>query len=391
MIRRVRGYEVLDSRGNPTVMVRVECDNGVVKGYAPSGASKGEHEVVELRDNDGWFRGKGVKGVVERAQPLFKAFEGLSVEQCESMFRTLLEEDSEKRKYGGNVWTALSIALFKAMALERGVEVYELFGHRTMPHLYMNFINGGKHAGNGLDVQEFMVVVRPQESVRHALAIAHDIYYAVKDHFADVHGCVFTAVGDEGGFAPKLSENREALELLYDTVRELGYGSEVGLAIDAAANSFHSSKGYVFDGRVLSKEALLDVWREWAKTFKLVSIEDPFAESDALMFKELNKYVKVVADDLITTNPTFIERFAAHFSYSLIKVNQIGSVWEAWDAVNLSRKLGKDVIVSHRSGETCDDFIADFAVGVGAFGLKAGALARGERIAKYNRLMEIFS
>ncbi len=397
MILGVKGYEMLDSRGNPTVMCKIKTEHGVFKGWAPSGASTGKHEAWELRDGEKRFFGKGVKKAVENLNKMAEYVVGKDEREWENIERELLSLDDEtKSKFGANAFCALSISLVKAASASTGKEVFQYFGGSTLPIPMLNILNGGKHAGNGLAIQEFLIIPFGAKSFMECMEFANAIYYTLKKELMNKFGKSAINVGDEGGFAPPLSKTQDALEFISKAIEEEGLGKKVGIGIDAAASSFFNEDQGVYniDGRKVEPDALIDVYVELCKSFHLISIEDPFYEEDfehfALLKKALSN-VQIVGDDLITTNPKRIKKAIEHDSINaaLIKINQIGTVSETIQSIQLAREHSLRIIVSHRSGETCDDFIADFSVGMGAEEIKTGAPCRGERLAKYNRLLEI--
>jgi enolase len=397
MILDMKGYEVLDSRGNPTIMCKIKTEHGVFKGWAPSGASTGRHEAWELRDGAKRFFGKGVRKAVENLNKMAEYVVGKDEKEWKNIEQKLLSLDDEnKSKFGANTFCALSISLVKAASASEQKEVFQYFGGSTLPIPMLNILNGGKHAGNGLAIQEFMIIPFGARNFMQCMEFANAIYYTLRKELLMRFGRNAINVGDEGGFAPPISKTQDALEFITKAIEEEGLEKKVGIGLDAAASSFFNEvQGiYSIDGREIEPDALIDIYVELCKTFHLVSIEDPFHEEDfehfALLKKSLNN-VQIVGDDLITTNPKRIKKAIEHDSISaaLIKINQIGTVSETIQSIQLARKHNLRIIVSHRSGETCDDFIADFSVGMGAEEIKSGAPCRGERLAKYNRLLEI--
>ncbi len=389
----IKAYWILDSRGNPTIEVNLKTETISVRASVPSGASRGKHEVVELRDNDRNFHGKGVEKAIKNVKIIENKLKGRDPREWKELDTLMVELDGTDNlsNLGGNTITAVSIALVKSAAKLEGKEIYEYFGNAHMPIPMSNIINGGKHAGNQLSIQEFMIIPSKIKSMRDRIKAMSEIYHTLKIDLKQKYGRDAINVGDEGGFAPPLTYVEDALELIQNAIEESGYSSSVFLGIDAAASDFYENGKYHIDGKTMNSNELLDLYMDLARTFPLISIEDPFYEEDFESFALLNKKYNglVVGDDLVTTNPTRIKKALSMNSMNalLLKINQIGTVKRALDSFNLMN--GKNVVVSHRSGETEDTFIADFAVGIGATYVKFGAPARGERTCKYNRLMRI--
>jgi enolase len=399
-IKSVHAREILDSRGNPTIEVDVETENGSFgRAAAPSGASTGSHEALELRDNDSRYLGKGVmkavQNVNERIEPMLV---GMHIEPLEDIDHQMIEMDGtpDKSRLGGNAMVAVSMACARAGAAAAGKSLHDHLGGALMPKAMFNILNGGKHAGGKLSIQEFMIIPEgPTFSER--LRMASETYHILGKQLVKKYGVGARNVGDEGGFAPQLGSAAEALESIENALIEAGYRKKTGLAIDAAASSFFDEKKGVYDldGKQVDPAAMLDYYEGLAKDYNLVSIEDPFFEEDFALFAELTgrigKKVQIVGDDLLVTNVRRIRTAIENRSCNalLLKLNQIGTVTEAIAASNLCRRKHWGVIVSHRSGETEDSFISDFAVGIDAGQIKTGAPARGERTAKYNQLLRI--
>ena len=404
-IKAVHAREILDSRGNPTVEVDVLVDDFIARAGVPSGASKGKHEAVELRDaKRKRYLGMGVRQAVKNVNRfLAPAVKGKDCTKQQEIDQALIHADgtANKRDLGANALLGVSMAACRAGAHASGMPLFahirKLAGTRRLavPKLFFNVINGGKHAGNALAIQECMIVpqaAKASESIR----IASEVYHSLRKAVVRKYGRFAANVGDEGGFAPPVRRVEDALDLIEAAVRQLGYGRKVRLALDCAASTFYQQGLYhLAAGQSLRAGELLDYYRMLAQAYPLIAIEDPFHEEDFEHFSELTRKLRgkalVVADDLTASNPQRITLAARHHAANclLVKLNQIGTVSEAMEAARLAKKYGWRVMVSHRSGETTDDFIADFAVGIGADFLKAGAPARGERVAKYNQLLRI--
>lgn len=401
----VKGRWVLDSRANPTVEVDVAtAGGGVGTAAVPAGASKGAHEALELRDGGRRFQGKGVeKAVVSVNDVIAKRIIGMDARAQAEIDRAMMELDGtpNKSKLGANAILAVSLATAKAAASTYGMPLFQYLGGklaRVLPTPLMNVINGGKHAGNELSIQEFMIVPVGADRFSEALRIACEIYYSLKDVLLSRYGKSAVNVGDEGGFAPPMRESREALNALIEAIRRAGYeaGRDVVLALDAAASNFYTNGRYRIDGKELSREELIDYYVELVNEYPIASLEDPLDEEDFEGFKEVTSRLKrvgvqVVGDDLFVTN---VKRLAKGIEIGaatalLLKVNQIGTLTEALEAAFLALRNGLNVIVSHRSGETEDTTIAHLAVALNCGQIKTGAPARGERTAKYNELIRI--
>ncbi len=400
-IRSVRASARLDSRGNPTVEAQVVLSDGThARAYAPSGASTGTFEALELRDGGKAWGGKGVSRAVANVNgAISKALAGKPAANQEKIDSILVELDGtqNKSRLGANATTAVSMAVWQAAAASKGVSPYSLLGGAILPIPFLNVINGGKHAGSGLAVQECMLAPVGFSKFSEALQAGTEVYHALGSLIAKRYGPSGKNVGDEGGFAPMLQTSREALDLLEDAITEAGYSKKVKLAMDAAASSFFDAKSsrYSIDGGEQDADGMVDYWRSLASSYPLVSLEDPFDEEDYAHFGELNASIgsrtQIVGDDLTVTNLRRLKkaREAKAISCLLLKVNQIGTLSEAIECAQYCKAHHMGVMVSHRSGETEDTTIADLAVGL-AFGqLKSGAPCRGERTAKYNRLLSI--
>jgi enolase len=408
-IEVVLGREILDSRGNPTVEADVILESGA-RGRAavPSGASTGEHEALELRDGDKKrYLGKGVlqavKNINEVIAPALQ--EEFDASEQREIDNAMLELDGTptKSKLGANAILAVSMATSRAMADHLGVELYQYLGGFTaglLPTPMMNILNGGAHADNNVDFQEFMVMPVGASSFSEALRWGVETFHILKGVLKK-RG-YNTAVGDEGGFAPSVKSNTEAIEVVLEAITQAGYnpGEQIAIALDPAASEFYDSakKKYVFkksDQSEHSSEEMVKFWADWARQYPIVSLEDGFAEDDwdgwKLVTDELGKKIQLVGDDLFVTNVERLQRGIDEGvgNSILIKVNQIGSVSETIDAINLARQNGYTAVISHRSGETEDTFIADLAVATGAGQIKTGSASRTDRIAKYNQLLRI--
>jgi len=408
VISRVRAREILDSRGNPTLEADVTLKSGAVgTAPAPSGASTGKHEAIELRDGDPKrYMGKGVRKAVSNANTRIKnAIVGKEFSDPDEVDRLILALDKSpeknKSEIGANATCAVSMAVRRALATEKNVELFELLTSDFpvyLPVPLVNVINGGRHAPNNLDIQEFMIVPVGAASFSGALRMASEVFHSLKSVLKN-WGLV-TLIGDEGGFAPDLKSNEQALDLLILAIRKAGYvaGNEVGIAIDAAASELYQSGKYVFrwsDGSRKSSEEMIRLYENWISDYPVLSIEDGLAEDDWKGWSELTsalgKKVQLVGDDIFVTNPDRLKRGLKErvANSVLVKVNQIGTVLEASEVVRDAFAHRYNVVVSHRSGETEDSTIADLAVGWTACQLKAGSTCRSERLAKYNRLLQI--
>jgi len=401
-ILQVNAREILDSRGNPTVEAEVQTDSGLGRAAVPSGASTGEHEAIELRDGDKKrYLGKGVtKAVANINDQLGPALIGLSALDQPAIDRVLLDVDGtpNKSKLGANAILAVSMAVARAAADTVGLPLWRYLGGiqaRVLPTPLMNIINGGMHADSGLEVQEFMVVPMGFDTFAEALRCGTEIFHSLKA-ILKKEGMT-TSVGDEGGFAPRLSSNEEAIQRIITAIEAAGYkpGEHVGIALDAAASEFYKDGKYTWDKKPHTAAELAEVYVKLADKYPLVSIEDGFAEDDwdgwKLITDKLGSKVQLVGDDLFVTNK---ERLARGIEKKiansiLIKLNQIGSLTETLDTIRLASTAGYTSIISHRSGETEDSFIADLAVATNAGQIKTGSLSRSDRIAKYNQLLRI--
>ncbi|MGB9789711.1 MAG: phosphopyruvate hydratase [Thermotoga caldifontis] len=400
----IRAREVLDSRGNPTVEVEVYLEDGTMaSAIVPSGASTGKFEALELRDKDKRYQGKGVlKAVKNVNEVIAPKIIGMNVYDQVAIDNALTELDGteNKSKLGANAILGVSMAVARAAAESLYLPLYRYLGGpnaKVLPVPFMNVINGGKHADNNLDIQEFMIVPAGFDKFSEALRCGAEVFHTLKKILHDA-GHV-TSVGDEGGFAPNLSSNEEAIKVLIEAIEKAGYepGKDVFIALDCAASSFYDGekKRYLIDGSEKTSEELLDYYRKLVEKYPIISIEDPFDEEDWDAFVKLTaqigEKVQIVGDDLYVTNIKRLQKGVQLRATNsiLIKLNQIGTVTETLDVIEFAKQNHMTCIVSHRSGETEDTFIADLAVGTNSGMIKTGSLSRSERIAKYNRLLRI--
>ncbi len=405
-IDHIQAREILDSRGNPTVEADVTLVGGVMgRAAVPSGASTGEHEAVELRDGDPKrFGGKGVLTAVHNVNEVIAGeLKGKDALDQPAIDHALIELDGSpnKSKLGANALLAVSLATARAAAGYRKLPLYRYLGGaeaRTLPVPMMNIINGGAHADNNVDFQEFMIVPVGAEKFSEALRMGAEIFHTLKSVLKKKGYA--TSVGDEGGFAPNLKSNEEAIETILEAIAQSGYqtGADVLLALDPAASEFFDGGSYVFkksDGRKLSGEQMISFWKDWADKYPIVSIEDGMAENDWQGWKGLTdsigQRVQLVGDDLFVTNTRFLRKGIelGVANSILIKVNQIGTLTETLACIEMAKSDGRTAVISHRSGETEDAFIADLAVATNAGQIKTGSLSRSDRIAKYNQLLRI--
>ncbi|HEX9110316.1 MAG TPA: phosphopyruvate hydratase, partial [Terriglobales bacterium] len=405
-IAEIRGRQVLDSRGNPTVEAEIFLVGGVsARAIVPSGASTGEHEAVELRDGDEQrYKGKGVLKAVEHVNgEVAEALVGVDAAEQRQLDARMIELDGtpNKGRLGANAILAVSMAAARASARAFELPLYRYLGGAgasTLPVPMMNILNGGAHADNNVDFQEFMVMPVGAPSFSEALRWGVEVFHTLKDVLKK-RG-YNTAVGDEGGFAPSLKSNVEAIEVVLEAIQQAGYkpGEEIAIALDPAASEFYQDGKYVFkksDRSAKSSEEMVKYWAKWVRDYPIVSLEDGLSEEDwdgwALLTKELGGKVQLVGDDIFVTNiQIFAEGIEKGIANSiLIKLNQIGTVSETLDAIDLARRNRYTSVISHRSGETEDAFIADLAVATGAGQIKTGSASRTDRVAKYNQLLRI--
>lgn len=406
-IAKIVAREILDSRGNPTVEVDVTLkDKGFGRAAVPSGASTGSHEAVELRDGDKRYMGKGVQKAVKNVNTVIskalvnKEFDQRKIDSA----MIALDGTKNKGKLGANAILGVSMAFARAVAQSQKTPLYKYFNKIAktkntiqLPVPMMNILNGGKHAEKSTDFQEFMIMPIGVKSFREALRCGAEIFHALKK-ILHSRGLA-TTVGDEGGFAPSLASNEDAIKVILEAIEKAGYvaGKDVGIALDVAATELYKDGKYhlACENRTLTSEEMVNFYAEWCEKYPIVSIEDGLAEDDwagyKLLTQKLGKKVQIVGDDLFVTN---IERLAMGIEQGvgnsiLIKLNQIGTVSETIDSINLAKKAGYTSIISHRSGETEDTTIADFVVGTGTGQIKTGSLSRTDRVAKYNQLLRL--
>lgn len=404
-IEDVYAREILDSRGNPTIEVEVVLENGVMgRAAVPSGASTGSREAVELRDGDGdRYLGKGVENAAENVNTMIaEALTGIDVREqafIDNLMRDL-DGTANKSKLGANAILGVSMACARAAAEYCGMPLYRYIGgmnSRTLPVPMMNILNGGAHADNNVDIQEFMVMPVGAPNFREGLRMGTEIFHALKA-VLKARG-LSTSVGDEGGFAPNLASNEEALQVIMEAIKKAGYtaGEDVFLALDSAASEFYKDGMYHLsgEGRVLSSAQMVDFYADLVDKYPIISIEDGLDESDwdgwKVLTDRLKSKIQLVGDDLFVTNTEILaEGISKGIGNSiLIKVNQIGTLTETLDAIEMAKRAGYTCVISHRSGETEDSFIADLAVATNAGQIKTGSASRSDRIAKYNQLLRI--
>jgi enolase len=399
-IRSVHARQILDSRGNPTLEVDVRLESGAFgRAAVPSGASTGAHEAVELRDGGALYGGKAVTRAVGNVNgEIAEAVAGTEAADQAALDRRLIELDGtpNKGRLGANAILGVSLAVAKATAAERGLSLFRSLGGdgaRTLPVPMMNVINGGAHAQNSLDFQEFMLVPAGAESFAEALRIGSETFHALKDVLH--RRGLSTGVGDEGGFAPDLGSSLEAIEAILEAAERAGHRDRVALALDPASTEFFTDGTYRFEAREVDGTGMAGVYAELADRFPLVSIEDGVAEDDwdgwRALTERLGDRVQLVGDDVFVTNPERLQRgIEAHVGNAiLLKVNQIGTLTETLETIELARSHGYGTVISHRSGETEDATIADLAVATNAGQIKTGSLSRSDRVAKYNQLLRI--
>jgi enolase 1/2/3 len=404
-IKKITAREILDSRGNPTVEVDVILKNGVLgRAAVPSGASTGSKEAVELRDGDkSRYLGKGVsKAVANVKEIIAPELIGMDPQKQKQIDHLMIGLDGtdNKGKLGANAILGVSLAAAKASALDKGISIYRYIGGtkaRRLPVPFFNILNGGKHADNNVDIQEFMIVPKGAKSFRDALRMAAETYHVLKSVLKSKR--LSTSVGDEGGFAPNLSSNEEAVQVIISAIEKAGYkpGKDISIALDTAASEMYREGKYILgaDNRRLSSEEMVDFYEDLISRYPIVSLEDGLAEDDwngwKILTRRLGSKIQLVGDDIFVTNPKILaEGIKKRIANSiLIKLNQIGTLTETLETVAMARKAGYTCMFSHRSGETEDAFLADVAVATNAGQIKTGAPARSERLAKYNQLLRI--
>ncbi len=399
----VKGREILDSRGNPTVEVDVILEDGTLgRAAVPSGASTGEREALEMRDGGTRFMGKGVLNAVANVNgPLRDLVIGMDAENQKELDYAMINADGTKTKskYGANAILGISMAAMKASANQKGLPLYRYIGNgTTLPRPMMNIINGGAHADNKLDFQEFMIIPMA-DTIHDRVRIGAEVFHNLKK-VLNSKGLA-TGVGDEGGFAPDLQSNSEGFELIMEAINKAGYvpGKDVNIAIDVAASEFYDKEtgkyNLVGEGRSLTTDELIDFYEELVSKYPIISIEDPVDENDWEGFSKitnrLGDKIQLVGDDLFVTNKECLQMGIDHHAGNaiLLKVNQIGTITETLETIDLARRNGYNTIISHRSGETEDTTIADLAVGLDLGQIKTGSMSRTDRICKYNQLMRI--
>lgn len=398
-IKDVKGREVLDSRGNPTVEVDVILDNGVRgRAIVPSGASTGQREALEMRDGGSRYNGKGVLDAIHNINTILRdKLIGMDAADQKALDYVMIELDgtSTKSRLGANAILGISMAALKASAINESKELYEYVGNgKTLPVSMMNIINGGAHADNNLDFQEFMIIPQ-RDTIHEQVRVGAEVFHSLKK-VLNSKG-YFTGVGDEGGFAPSLDSNKESFDLIIEAITAAGYeaGKDVMLAIDAAASEFYSDGVYHVDGKEFTTDQLIDFYEELVNTYPIISIEDPMDENDwdgfTRITERLGNQIQLVGDDLFVTNKKYLQMGIEHKAGNaiLLKVNQIGTITETIETIELAKKHGYKTIISHRSGETEDTTIADLAVGLDLGQIKTGSMSRTDRICKYNQLMRI--
>lgn len=404
-IKNISAREILDSRGNPTVEVDVFLENGISgRAAVPSGASTGKFEAVELRDGDkNRYNGKGVLKAVQNVNDkINKVLKGLNINDQSKIDKVMIELDGTENKsvLGANAILGVSLASVRAASNDKNIALYKYLGvndNFKMPVPMMNILNGGSHANNTVDIQEFMIFPFGASSFSHALRIGTEIFHSLK---SELHKKgLNTAVGDEGGFAPNLKSNEEAIDIILNSIEKAGYkpGEEVFIALDVAASELFDNGKYNLESenKAFSSDEMVEYLASLVKKYPIVSIEDGLDENDwegwTKLNKKLGKNIQIVGDDLTVTNITRLQKAIDQKSMNsiLIKLNQIGTVSETIQAVNLARQVGYGAVISHRSGETEDTFIADFSVAMGMGQIKTGSISRSDRVAKYNQLLRI--
>lgn len=398
-IKDVKAREILDSRGNPTVEVDVILENGILgRAAVPSGASTGEREALEMRDGGMRYCGKGVLNAVNNVNTVIRdRVIGMDAADQRTLDYAMIDLDGTdtKSRLGANAILGVSMAALKASAMNAGKPLYEYVGNgKTLPCPMINIINGGAHADNNLDFQEFMIIPQ-RDTIHERVRVGAEVFHSLKKVLNE-HG-YFTGVGDEGGFAPNLGSNKEGFELIIEAIKKAGYepAKDVCLGIDVAASEFYQDGLYHVDGKKLTTDELIDFYEELINTYPIISIEDPVDENDWDGFKKITERlgdrIQLVGDDLFVTNKKCLQMGIDNHAGNaiLLKVNQIGTITETIETIELAKSHGYKTILSHRSGETEDTTIADLAVGLDLGQIKTGSMSRTDRICKYNQLMRI--
>lgn len=400
----MRAREVLDSRGNPTIEVDIKTNAGVSRAIVPSGASTGKHEALELRDKEKRYHGKGVRKAVNNVNKIIAPkLRGLDVVRQKKIDQVMLDIDGtdNKSKLGANATLAVSMAVCKAAAHYLQVPLFEYIGSlanksaTVMPVPQFNIINGGKHAGMNNDIQEHSIMPIGANNFSESLQMGVETYHELKKLLKKKYGAQGTLLGDEGGFAPKINNVSDRLKIIRLAIKNAGYEGKISLALDCASSEFFKGKNYMIGKRRFTSKKLVEFYKNLCDKFDIISIEDGMAEDDwegwKMLTQEIGDNVQIIGDDLLVTNPTRIKKavFSKACNSLLLKVNQIGTVSEAIHAAQIAKHYKWTVVVSHRSGETEDDFISDLCVGINAGQSKFGAPARSERTAKYNQLLRI--
>ena len=404
-IKNIEAYEVIDSRGNPTIECELTLENGIkARAIVPSGASTGEREALELRDGGNRYHGKGVLKAVNNVNKIIsKALIGKDVSKQRDLDNIMLKLDGTefKTNLGANAILSVSLAIAKANALNKNIPLYKSLGNgTTLPMPMMNVINGGAHADSNVDFQEYMIMPVGAKTFSDAIRMTSETFMELKKVLKNMH--YPTAVGDEGGFAPNFKNNEQPLEAIITAIKNAGYEpkKDIAIALDVAASEFYNPKTKKYDlskskGGSLTTEQMIDWYTELIKKYPIVSIEDPLSENDwtgwAKITKKLGKKIQLVGDDVFVTNPKILEEGIKKgvANAILIKLNQIGTLSETLDTIKLAKDNGYNTIISHRSGESEDTFIADLAVAVDAGQIKSGSISRTDRVAKYNQLIRI--
>jgi enolase len=398
-IKEIKAREILDSRGNPTIEVDIITEGGIkVSAAVPSGASTGIYEAVELRDGGKRYNGKGVMNAVDSVvNTIQPKLIGIDVRKQADVDGMMIDLDGSENKsrLGGNAMLGVSLACARAAAASDGLRLYEYIDEDSslLPVPFFNVINGGKHAGNLLDFQEFMIAPTGATSFREALRMGSEVYQTLRTHLQKAYGKTSINVGDEGGFAPPVKTPEEALEALWEAIQEAGYIDEVKIGLDIASSTFYKDDAYTVSGTSYTTDELIELYKELIAAYPIISIEDPIQEEDYEGFVKATKLLptQVVGDDLFVTNPKRLSKGIEMGACNALlwKVNQIGTLTEALEAANIAKQNNYGVMASHRSGDTEDPWVADLSVGIGCGQIKSGAPARGERTAKYNQLLRI--